>query len=397
MAAANLAWGAGNSEEIESAMHSPISRGDSMVVAEDEVAIAVMGPTGSGKTTFINLLSGSKLRVGTSLQSCTTTVQVASPFQLDSRWITLIDTPGFDDTSRSDTEVLTQIAAFLATAYQNGKKLAGVIYMHRISDVRMGGISTRNFKMFRQLCGDSTLRNVVIVTNMWGDVGNEVGEAREAELASDDKFFKPALDKGARMLRHNNGITSAHAILHYLMGNHPRALRIQRELVDQRKNILQTAAGEELNRELVEQIERHKQEMAILQQEMKDAIRAKDEETKKELEVETRKLQAEMARVQNDSKKLASDYIEQKAGLEKRMAEVASAARKDAEIAEENHRRQIKELEDRLQQSSSAEKETIQRQLSDLQRQYDEARSKRRPRLGFFGKIGRRLDSAFHL
>jgi hypothetical protein len=81
--------------------------------------------------------------------------------------------------------------------------------MHRISDVRMGGISTRNFKMFRQLCGESTLRNVVIVTNMWGEVGREVGEAREAELGSDDRFFKPVLDKGAHMLRHN-GLTSAH-------------------------------------------------------------------------------------------------------------------------------------------------------------------------------------------
>ncbi|KAF8206195.1 hypothetical protein K438DRAFT_1816773 [Mycena galopus ATCC 62051] len=272
--------------------------------------------------------------------------------------------------------------------------------MHRISDVRMGGISTRNFKMFRQLCGESTLRNVVIVTNMWGEVGHEVGEARETELANDDKFFKPVLDKGARMLRNNNGITSAHAILHYLIGNHPRVLRIQRELVDQGKTISQTAAGEELNRELAEQIKRHRQEMEILQQEMKEAIRAKDEETKQELEVETRKLQAEMARVQNDSKKLASDYTEQKAELEKRMADVASAARKDVENAEENHRRQIQELENRLHHStmaSNSEKEVIQRKLSDLQRQYDEARRQWRPRRGFFGRIGHALDSALHL
>lgn len=144
--------------------------------------------------------------------------------------------------------------------------------MHRISDVRMGGISTRNFKMFRQLCGESTLRNVVIVTNMWGEVKREVGEAREAELRSDDRFFKPVLDKGAHMLRHND-ITSAQAILHYLIGNHPRALRIQRELVDQGKNISQTAAGEELNRELAEQIKRHRQEMAALQEEMKGLVR----------------------------------------------------------------------------------------------------------------------------
>jgi hypothetical protein len=47
-----------------------------------------------------------------------------------------------------------------------------------------------------------------------------VGEAREAELASDDKFFKPVLDKGARLLRNDNDIASAQAIIHYLIGNH---------------------------------------------------------------------------------------------------------------------------------------------------------------------------------
>ncbi|KAJ7031370.1 P-loop containing nucleoside triphosphate hydrolase protein [Mycena alexandri] len=380
---------------------------------EDEVAIAVMGPTGSGKTSFINIVSSSNLRVGRGLHSCTSTVQVAPPFQLDDRVVTLIDTPGFDDTSRSDTEILTQIASFLATTYESGKKLAGVIYLHRISDVRMGGISTRNFKMFRQLCGDSTLKNVVIVTNMWGEVGREVGEAREAELASDDRFFKPVLDKGARLLRHDNNIASAQAILHYLIGNQPRALRIQRELVDQGKEISQTSAGEELNRELAEQIKRHKLEMAgvatrderlVVQYEINgrlrnffpEAIREKDEETRKELEIETKKLQAEMSRVQDDSKKLASDYNEQKAELERRMAQAAEAARRD----EENHQRQIHELEDRLRQSdtaTNAEKQEIRRQLSDVQRQYEEARRQWQPRRGFFGKIGRVLDVAFHL
>ncbi|KAJ7761969.1 P-loop containing nucleoside triphosphate hydrolase protein, partial [Mycena maculata] len=379
------------------------SRGTSVgdaVLEDDEVAIAVMGPTGSGKTSFINIVSGSNLRVGRSLQSCTSTVQVAPTFRMDDRWVTLIDTPGFDDTSRSDTDILTLIAAFLAKTYENGKRLAGVIYMHRISDVRMGGISTRNFKMFRQLCGESSLKNVVIVTNMWGEVGLEVGEAREAELASDERFFKPVLDKGARLLRHDNNVASAQTILQYLIGNQPRALRIQRELVDQGKDISQTAAGEELNRELAEQIKRHLQEMVVLQKEMKEAIREKDEETKKELEIETRKLQAEMARVQNDSLKLASDYTQQKAEREKRMAAVAEAAKRDAECAEANYRHQIQELEDRLHQSTTAtnaEKEDIRHQLSELQQRYEEARNQWHPRRGFFGNIGRALDSVFHI
>lgn len=49
------------------------------------------------------------------LESCTAEVQLADEFTLDEKRILLIDTPGFDDTSKSDTEVLKMIAAFLAT------------------------------------------------------------------------------------------------------------------------------------------------------------------------------------------------------------------------------------------------------------------------------------------
>ena len=92
-----------------------------------------MGATGSGKSTvsnirlekmtrnsrsclqFINHASGSNLKVGKALNSCTAEVALADVFTLDERRVILIDTPGFDDTSRSDTDILRMIAAYLAT------------------------------------------------------------------------------------------------------------------------------------------------------------------------------------------------------------------------------------------------------------------------------------------
>ncbi|ESK95347.1 hypothetical protein Moror_3872, partial [Moniliophthora roreri MCA 2997] len=82
---------------------------------EREAIIAVMGATGSGKTTFINAASGGSLQVGMDLQSCTSTVQLSETFELRGRQVTLIDTPGFDDTNKSDADILKMIAAFLAT------------------------------------------------------------------------------------------------------------------------------------------------------------------------------------------------------------------------------------------------------------------------------------------
>ena len=88
-----------------------------------------MGATGSGKTTvrralsvvmirnspgclqFINLAAGSSLQPR---KNSTAEIQFTNEFTLDRRTVTLIDTPGFDDTSKSDAEVLKTIAAFLA-------------------------------------------------------------------------------------------------------------------------------------------------------------------------------------------------------------------------------------------------------------------------------------------
>jgi hypothetical protein len=117
--------------------------------------------------------------------------------------------------------------------------------MQRISDVRMSGLPRHNLNIFRQLCGDNNLNNTVIVTTMWSKVGRE--EAREAELAINNAWFKPILDKGARLSRHNNDVQSAQAIIYSIIENQPRTLRIQHELVDLGKDISQTAAGEELN------------------------------------------------------------------------------------------------------------------------------------------------------
>jgi hypothetical protein len=67
-------------------------------------------------TQFINLISGSNLDVGNGLVSCTNVIQPGNPFDLDGRRVVLIDTPGFDDTTQSDIDVLNTIALFLATS-----------------------------------------------------------------------------------------------------------------------------------------------------------------------------------------------------------------------------------------------------------------------------------------
>ena len=42
-------------------------------------------------------------------------MQLSNEFILDGQRVVLIDTPGFDDDSLSDTEVLKMVAGFIAT------------------------------------------------------------------------------------------------------------------------------------------------------------------------------------------------------------------------------------------------------------------------------------------
>lgn len=147
----------------------------------------------------------------------------------------------------------------------------------------MGGIARKNFRLFRKLCGDDALKNVMIVTNMWSEVSQEVGEGRERELASNELFFKPVLDKGARMVRHDNTSTSTQHILRELLGLPPAPLLIQRETVDQHKSLAQTDAGIDLQAELDKEAEKHRKEMDSIKSDMTEAMNLRDAQKEEEL------------------------------------------------------------------------------------------------------------------
>lgn len=81
-------------------------------------------------------------------------------------------------------------------------RLNGIIYLHRITDVRMQGSAKKNLLMFKQLCGPDALKNVVLATTMWSLVNPTDGQAREKELISTPEFWGWMLQKGSRVERH---------------------------------------------------------------------------------------------------------------------------------------------------------------------------------------------------
>ena len=251
--------------------------------------------------------------------------------------------------------------------YEEGSTLAGVIYMHRISDNRFGGITGRNFNIFRKICGESTLKNVVLVTNMWKEDSLAVNEAREKELSA--KFFKPALDKGAQLVRHHNTTQSAHDILRKIVKNHPVALQIQRELVDERKDIIDTAAGESINAELKEQIRRHQADLKKSLEKMMPALKAKDEEMKQELEDKKRELEEKVTKIKQSSERTTANYAAEKKMVDRirEMEEEAKREREQAEAAYDKKLEAVRKQPERTPNASADDREGWEQEIKLLQ------------------------------
>jgi hypothetical protein len=86
--------------------------------------------------------------------------------------------------------------------YKEGIHLSGIIYLHRISDLRMQGSVKKNLLIFKKLCGDDVLKNVILATIMWDRVSKHDGVAREREHKSTSEFWGWMLSQGSKVHRH---------------------------------------------------------------------------------------------------------------------------------------------------------------------------------------------------
>ena len=185
--------------------------------------------------------------------------------------------------------------------------------------------------MFCDLCGEEALENVILVTNMWEKVPMRVGEAHEKKLAAN--LFWPALDGGAHLARHNNTVKSARDIVRRIMENSPITLRIQRELVDECKDITDTAAGEAVKKELSKQIRYCRAEVEALQ-EMRGRLKWEEKEKRQELANKSHRVQHQIARMTVRLEEMMSHYCQKKRQVDKVLREMQGKACRESETQE---------------------------------------------------------------
>jgi hypothetical protein len=140
-----------------------------------------------------------------------------------------------------------------SSSYEQKNKLIGVVYLHDISNPRVGATAVRNIALFRKTVGELAAKNVVIVTSMWDVTDQSTGNARSVQLITDPNYFGLILADGAEIQHLNNNHPPVKVVETIIKGSHRVALQIQTELVDQTKKISETEAGIILKQDLKQQ------------------------------------------------------------------------------------------------------------------------------------------------
>ncbi|KIK14127.1 hypothetical protein PISMIDRAFT_17525 [Pisolithus microcarpus 441] len=210
----------------------------------EDIIIAIMGPTGAGKSSFVAKATNSGDEgVGHALVSHTSEIK-ATKCTIGRSNVVLVDTPGFDDTHKSDLQILESISDWLNKTYKQGTLLSGILYFHRISDNRMAGTPLKNLRVFQKLCGNKAMSQVILVTTMWDEVDESVGNERLEEL--EGNYWKVMIAQGSTTYCYRNTLESSQLLLSQLVERKRREVRLQKQIANKNLELRETDAGREL-------------------------------------------------------------------------------------------------------------------------------------------------------
>ncbi|KAF2728662.1 hypothetical protein EJ04DRAFT_90907 [Polyplosphaeria fusca] len=337
-----------------------------------------MGLTGSGKSTFISHLTDEHVEIGHSLQSCTTDVYAHVFERSNGQRVYLIDTPGFDDTHKSNAKLLEKVAGLLCTLYTTRCiSLVGLVYVQRISDTRVAGSSLRSIRIFEKLCGKNHFKNVVVLTTMWevletaGEEAYRTGMERAKALRDTPEFFGNLVHRGAKIIASGNNFESSLGVIEYLADQETNVVTdLQIEMVDMKKTLAKTSVGEYVLGSFNETREQYEKKLVALEEALVEAIQDNDDDLITTISDQKKEYQERMRQAHLEEEDLSVTYeemmLEQTRMLEERHKQEIELEEKTLRISE------LEELLERTEKEHTRDLIRLRKEKKGHQAELDE-------------------------
>ncbi|KAF9051297.1 P-loop containing nucleoside triphosphate hydrolase protein [Panaeolus papilionaceus] len=240
------------------------------------VNMMIMGPTGSGKSTFIEALAGKGQSLGISKDQLAGFTQDVTAYEVvnteilynfcHSQPVWLIDTPGFSDSKISELEVIRKAKAWIVEQERGGVDC--IIYLCPITDTRVPGSKRRTIEMLHLLfqISKGSAPCVTILTTMWDRLGSpqarERAEKHFTQLQND--IWKEVVSRGGSIMRFCNTQESALEVLKVSVENRYAAHHFPLHNTHPHTTDLYFPS---LYQELLDRINKCQQEIELLQME----------------------------------------------------------------------------------------------------------------------------------
>jgi hypothetical protein len=296
--------------------------------------------------------------------------------QINSQRVLLLDTPGFDDSVVDNLAVLDEIVSnlYFFALQRSHIHVRGVIFLHDISEVRMGASEKKTWSILEAFCGSQSMGHVVVGTTLWSPEGSikfmkEV--KREAEYL---RSYWRDIYRTVRLPY--NDTLAALSIATSLLEKPPTLLLVQGEMLQPPHTVENTTVGRVAMPE--GRAEREKLQKAIdeqqrQQRQLEESFKRQEEENQRRRE-EEKKQREEQERLHREEKQKWDEIFRHE---------------QERRRQEEERRRQEHEERQRREEEVRKERERLEKQLEQVNIALD--RLRKPPKLKWWQKILRFL------